>query len=268
MNRLRHSCACALLVAATGVALESAAQTASSAACEFQSGPTRARLLELYTSEGCDSCPPADRWLSKLPSQVAGGMVVPLAFHVDYWDALGWKDAYAQAAFSKRQSEAASRAASRVVYTPQFMLDGRDMRPWGDASLNAAIKRSESARAGADLRVNLKREAQGFRVSAEAQLTSRPPGAALYLALTQNNISTAVKAGENRGVTLKHDHVVRQWVGPLLPDAAGRVSKDMVLPLPAGAAHEDLAVVAFVQSGPGGEVLQALRAPGAACKAG
>jgi hypothetical protein len=107
------------LILACALALPSA----HAATCTATSGPARASLLELYTSEGCSSCPPADRWLSQMPPRRD---VVPLAFHVDYWDRLGWKDRFAQAAFSQRQ-RARNRGAG-WVYTPQVMLDGAERR--------------------------------------------------------------------------------------------------------------------------------------------
>src|SRR5258708_2194386 len=90
------------------------------------SGAGSTTIVELYTSEGCDSCPPADKWFSTLSFKRDG--VVPLAFHVDYWDYIGWKDRFGRAAFAERQRETVTRQGSRTVYTPQLMLDGRDAR--------------------------------------------------------------------------------------------------------------------------------------------
>src|SRR6059036_3501 len=101
-----------------------AAITASAAETTFEVGPQRAQLLELYTSEGCSSCPPAEAWLSKLKD--APGLwrdFVPIAFHVDYWDSLGWKDPFAIKAYSERQRDYAASWRSRSVYTPGFVLD-------------------------------------------------------------------------------------------------------------------------------------------------
>ena len=120
--------------------------------CAASSGAMRAALLELYTSEGCSSCPPADQWLSNLPTQNLDALaVVPLAFHVDYWDKLGWVDPFAQAAFTQRQRERNGRLG--WVYTPQFMLNGEDYRP-GKRSLQTALARSPSS---AVLKLNLDR---------------------------------------------------------------------------------------------------------------
>src|SRR3954469_25856231 len=97
--------------------------------CTARSGDKTAALVELYTSEGCDSCPPADRWLSSLGAQgYAPDRIVPIALHVDYWDYIGWKDPYAHAAHSARQRKMARLARAAMVYTPQVLLQGRDFR--------------------------------------------------------------------------------------------------------------------------------------------
>src|SRR5215218_3837153 len=107
------------LVVRTGIAAE----------CTATSARHRVPLLELYTSEGCDSCPPADRWISSLASRGYGSdRVVVLAFHVDYWDRLGWPDRFAQTRFTERQRAINDRNRSRVIYTPQLVLNGKDYR--------------------------------------------------------------------------------------------------------------------------------------------
>src|SRR5258708_40149645 len=97
----------------------------------FQSSETQTALLELYTSEGCSSCPPAETWLSRLKE--SPGLwkdFVPVAFHVDYWDRLGWRDPFADRGFSDRQSAYAELWHSENVYTPEFVLNGKDWRAW------------------------------------------------------------------------------------------------------------------------------------------
>ena len=120
---VRTAWACAALWAAA------AAQAASPApgVCLARSGAMAPTVVELYTSEGCSSCPPADRWLSTLKGQPG---VLALAFHVNYWDRLGWPDRFASAEATARQHELAQRAGSRNVYTPQVIANGRDWRFW------------------------------------------------------------------------------------------------------------------------------------------
>src|SRR5690349_21830257 len=107
--------------------------TAQAAQCTARSAEKTVALVELYTSEGCDSCPPADRWLSSLgPRGFAPDRVVPIALHVDYWDYIGWKDPYARQAHSARQRRMAQLARAAMVYTPQVLLQGQDFRHWND----------------------------------------------------------------------------------------------------------------------------------------
>src|SRR5262252_2023521 len=97
----------------------------------FQSGTNRTALIELYTSEGCSSCPPAEEWLSKLKAHPRLWIdLVPAAFHVDYWDYLGWRDPFGAAAYSDRQRTYAAEWKSRSIYTPGFVLDGKEFRGW------------------------------------------------------------------------------------------------------------------------------------------
>jgi hypothetical protein len=218
------------------------------ATCSAVSGDARNRLLELYTSEGCSSCPPADRWLSQLP---ADSGVVPLAFHVDYWDRLGWRDPFAQAAFSQRQRARNRRAG--WVYTPQVMLDGADFRTW-----HRGLPARLNASAPASLEITLSQTPERIDVQAESRFAAPAAGrdAALYLALVENRLSSKVTAGENTQRTLHHDHVVRQLAGPLDP---GRARHSFSLQ--PGWKTADLEVAAFVLDTKGA-TLQALARPG------
>ena len=222
-------------------------QTAHAATCTGTSGVTRTGLLELYTSEGCSSCPPADRWLSQLPPDSG---VVPLAFHVDYWDKLGWRDPFGQATFSQRQRARNSRLG--WVYTPQVMLDGADHRNWHRN--RAPQLKSMPAQ------VNLSLTLIQSHKSIDAQVDSRFISSAddnkaqLFLALYENRLSSKVVAGENARRTLNHDYVVRELVGPLEPRSSHRFT------LQADWKAADLGVAAFLLNAQG-ETLQALALP-------
>lgn len=236
-------------------------------ACNARSGQGTAALLELYTSEGCSSCPPADRWLSKREADAATGRLVPLAFHVDYWDYLGWRDPYASGRFSQRQRQVVSASGGRVVYTPQVMLDGRDVRAWRDASsFDASLRRINRRDAAADVSLALAR-VPGGRWQVDVRVATGKAGAGYqaYLAVYENGLRSAVSAGENEGRELRHDYVVREWVGSLAIPADGRLHYRQVLatPLPAAASagSDPAGVAVFVQHPATGEVLQALRLP-------
>lgn len=188
-----HSPRLLLVAALAGAVLPVHAQT-----CVAKSGAQAAPVVELYTSEGCNSCPPADRWLSALKADPS---TVALAFHVDYWDSLGWKDRFASAANTQRQTRQQAVNGSRYNYTPQVVVNGMDRKDWsGIAAL--------SARDPANVQIGLMRS--GAQVTATVQSNANTKLAA-YWAVTEQGHSSAVKAGENAGVMLKHDHVVREW---------------------------------------------------------
>jgi hypothetical protein len=165
------------------------------ATCAATAGAPVPRVVELYTSEGCNSCPPADRWLSTLKTEPD---VVALAFHVDYWDRLGWKDRFASAAFTRRQAEQQAFNGARFSYTPQVVVNGADRRA-GTLPPPAAT----------DVSLSLERDGERY-VATVRHGAAR--SLAAYWAVTENGHSSAVKAGENEGVTLKHDFVVREFV--------------------------------------------------------
>jgi hypothetical protein len=229
---------------------------ALAAECSGQSGPQRVALLELYTSEGCSSCPPADRWLGKLSaSGYSSDRVIPLALHVDYWDYIGWKDRFAKSGFSARQREMALLNHSAIVYTPQAMLNGHDYRGWTSASrFEADIVAINRTPARADIKLTLNRPAADtLEINAQATAAVQNNGL-MYVALYENGLTSVVNAGENGGVTLHHDYVVREWLGP----SPANQPFSRKLPLQPGWKAEKMGVAAFVQNPGSGEVLQAL----------
>jgi hypothetical protein len=236
----------------------------NAAQCKANSPATTTALVELYTSEGCDSCPPADRWLSSLgPRGFAFDRVVPIALHVDYWDYIGWKDPYARQAHSARQRKMARLARAAVVYTPQVLLQGRDFRDWSSGAFDRAVAKINAQPAKARISLSLDtRRKDGFEVEATAELPSpsQSPEIALFLGAYENKLVSEVKAGENRGKTLPHDYVVLEWVGPL-EFKAGRLAERHLLPLLPRAVPGHSGVAAFVQNRATSEVLQALMLP-------
>lgn len=239
--------------------LTSAAHATPANICNATSGAQRAALLELYTSEGCDSCPPADRWVSALPARgFDAKRVVTLAYHVDYWNYLGWADPYAQARFTERQRFANNRIRNRTVYTPQLMLDGKDYRSGLSISdFQQRISAANQEKPGADITLSMTVAAGALDASAQIKLHRTEPGASVFLALTENNLASQVNAGENRGKRLEHDFVVRELAGPF--PAHGAINHKFRV------AHawktRDLSVAAFVQTASTGAVLQALALP-------
>ena len=218
-------------------------------ACTAQSGPSVAPLVELYTSEGCNSCPPADRWLSKLKADPS---VVALAFHVDYWDRLGWKDRFAKPGFTERQSAQQASNGARFSYTPQVVVDGHDRKDWPQAA-------PAGSRPAATVGLALAREGDGF-VATVSPSTQAPRKLAAYWAVTEQGHVTAVKAGENDGVTLHHDFVVRDYeaVAAWSPKAGSADTLRYKPSLPADADHPRSVNLVVIDAA-SGKPLQALK---------
>lgn len=229
---------------------------ASQAACSAHSGAQTAALIELYTSEGCSSCPPAEKTLASLP-QLLGDPTrwAALALHVDYWDYIGWQDPYAQAAFSERQHWLVQANHHRTVYTPHFFVNGAELAG-GAGELRQALDRVSRTPAAAQVQLQVADAPDGaLRVQASASAPTQGDPLALYVALNQGNIESKVARGENGGSTLHHQHVVRSWMGPYpLADGAARVQHDLD-PAERGR-FEQGELVAFVENQRSGAVLQ------------
>jgi hypothetical protein len=230
------------------------------AACEAQSGPNTAALVELYTSEGCSSCPPADQEINRLRQALdPAAEVVPLALHVGYWDYIGWRDPYAQARFGERQGWLVHANRQRTVYTPQFFVAGSELRAWRGA-LRDEVQRVNAQPARARIKVHASLAASGaLALSAEATAQTASDPIALYLVLAESGLESQVMRGENAGATLAHDHVVREWIGPIpFKGGAARVRREIALHADWNRARLELA--AFVQDERTGTVLQAVGA--------
>jgi hypothetical protein len=226
---------------------------AQAAACAARSPAYTTAFVELYTSEGCNSCPPADRWRSAIAKAYPRQRVVPLALHVDYWDYIGWKDPYARREFSQRQRRLSQLQRVALVYTPQVVLQGADFRDWARPEFDHAVERINARPAAADLALAiLEQGATAFRVQVDARADA-PEEAQVYLAAYESGLSSQVLAGENRGRLLPHDYVALEWKGPF--DLGRREVGLAYLPK---AKPADSGVAAFVQSRRNGEVLQAL----------
>jgi hypothetical protein len=170
------------------------------AACAVQSGPQRMPVVELYTSEGCSSCPPADQWLSTLK----GTPVVAQAFHVGYWDYIGWVDRFATSANTARQREWANINQLPNVYTPQLVRDGHDWPDWRRARVA-----SNGTPAAASITVQRVGHSDQFLARVSPFDTHGTWSA--YWTVTEHGHASRVQAGENRGEFLQHDFVVRQY---------------------------------------------------------
>jgi hypothetical protein len=208
----------------------------------FESAETPVTLIELFTSEGCSSCPPADAWVSKLKANPdLWKSLVPVVFHVDYWNGLGWPDRFATRANTDRQHRYAAAWRSNSVYTPGFVLNGREWRDWNGRAPQSA---ASAAKVG-KLQVTL-------RDRTHADVTFTPTGNApkplqVELALLGGNLESDVKRGENSGRKLRHDFVVLHLATAALTPSDGRFTASIALP--EKVADAPIALAAWVNAG-------------------
>jgi hypothetical protein len=173
------------------------------------SGERQTAVLELYTSEGCSSCPPADRWLSELVTSTQQDLdVLALAFHVDYWNYLGWEDRFSSADYSKRQRELGANNLQRSIYTPEFFVNGKEAR--GAGKILAMIQQVNRQAAPLQLKMAVARYKSELVVTLQAPAERDTVGPVQHRYLVyENNLSSDVKRGENSGEVLHHQQVVR-----------------------------------------------------------
>lgn len=198
-------------------------------------------VVELFTSEGCSSCPPADALMPSLKEQYGAGLIV-LSFHVDYWDRLGWKDAFSKPEWTQRQNRYAAALGADNIYTPQAVVNGKSHITGSNRSaLQHLIKKELGAQpSAAAITLAAKKEGGSISVAYEAPLKADET---LHIALVQHHATTNVRRGENGGRRLQHYNVVLR----LQQSAGGKGSLSFTLP--DGLVAADVGVIAFVQHG-------------------
>jgi hypothetical protein len=229
------------------------------AAFAFASAPTAAQspttpvLVELFTSEGCRDCPPADTVLQSLldASPVAGVQVIGLGQHVDYWDRLGWKDRFSSAALTDRQRVYATRFASESIYTPQMVVDGRAEFVGSDASAaRKAIERALKTLHGVvkiELQAGAANRVPVTDVVRDLPSLGRGDRADILVAVTEDGLRSSVTRGENHGKLLRHAAVVRSMTTIGEAAAAGGEARAEI-PIASDWRRDNLKMVAFVQA--------------------
>ena len=253
----------AVLAVAVG-ALRRGGATSSRAAKEEPAGEAPAPggaarapvLVELFTSEGCSSCPPADALLSRLEKTqpVEGVEVIALAQHVDYWNYLGWRDPFSNAEAGARQSEYARVFGKDGVYTPQMVIDGCTEFPGGNNALAfeaiARAARTPKAEVVVARLAERENEAKGLRLSVRVgKLPSLTEGdtADVLLAITESDLSTSIPRGENAGRSLSHVGVARTLSVIGAASSGGAFTAEPSVPIDGGWRRENLRAVVFVQ---------------------
>jgi hypothetical protein len=217
-------------------------------------------LVELFTSQGCSSCPPADRLLTKL-GQESNGRVVPLSFHVDFWNHLGWSDPFSRADWTQRQQAYAKMFRLSNVYTPEAVVDGRTEMVGSDENrLGAAIK-AAAALPSAEISLGLEPTDSKVLVTADIDVPEALRGRKLdlMLAVFETTLVTKVGRGENSGRVLRNDYVVRslERAARIVAAASDRVRKTAALALAREWKRSDLGVAAFLQDPKSLEILGA-----------
>jgi len=235
-----------------------AMQSGASTAAGNSEPPTSGILVELFTSEGCSSCPPADELLRKLDSirSIANNQIVVLGEHVDYWDGTGWRDRFSSREYTERQAEYARRLSVPDPYTPQIVVDGKQQVSGNNVqSLQAAL---QAAATEPKTSISIfSADLDGNTLILKLKTSPLPQGhkrGDLYIAVADNSDETQVRGGENSGRALKHVAVLRslQKIAKVAPEG---FEKDVNLRLSKDLEKNNLRVVAFVQESGNGRVL-------------
>ncbi|MDB5002791.1 MAG: hypothetical protein JWQ34_1016 [Mucilaginibacter sp.] len=213
-------------------------------------------VVELFTSEGCSSCPPADALVAKIQKEYKDQPVYILAFHVDYWNRLGWKDAFSSADYSKRQSNYANYLHIQSVYTPQIVVNGKkEFVGSEEGTLRNAIKAGLQKPSSAQIELsNIKTEAG--KATLHYQAIDNGNNSVLLLALVERSAQTSVKAGENKGRNLAHVQIIGHLQTVALANGKGGIES---IALPKEFNQQNWEVIALLQNTQTGEIIGAAK---------
>lgn len=213
-------------------------------------------VVELFTSEGCSSCPPADAVVAKIEKESAGKPIYILAFHVDYWNSASWKDVFSDADYSHRQSQYARWLRLSSVYTPQIVVNGKkEFVGSEEGTLRNVLKTDLQAETGAQLSLG-DVKVEGKNVNIQYKTQGNTSHDVLLLALVQKNAQHHIGGGENDGRTLSHVQIVRELKSVSLGAGSGSVS----LSLPPGFDPKQYELIGFVQNTGSGVISCAAKA--------
>ncbi len=223
----------------------------SSHALTLNSGEREVQLIELYTSEGCSSCPAADRWMSaQRNSDELWKSFVPVAFHVDYWDYLGWKDKFAEKAFSDRQRLHQRQGNVSNVYTPSFVIQGKEWRGW----FQGEKRPPQRNRIAGNLRLGLEKQIASINYNPKTQIDT----VIVNVVVLGFGLKHSILRGENAGSELHHDFIVLQHQKKASRVRDNLLSAEFVLPELDNFDYTKLAVAAWITSGEQIKPLQAV----------
>ncbi len=209
-------------------------------------------VVELFTSEGCSSCPPADRLIAQIQKETINQPVYIMAFHVDYWDRLGWKDKFSSSAFSARQSQYSRWLGLKGVYTPQIVVNGKKQFVGSnEKALRAAIKPSVETVVNTELILNdLQFANNKLSLKYLIKNFNSKNNTSLIVALVEKTATTKILSGENEGRTINHINVVRS----LQKVQADKTNGMVFFSLPKSVSFKNIEVIAFLQNNANGEI--------------
>ncbi|MDB5142284.1 MAG: hypothetical protein JWQ66_997 [Mucilaginibacter sp.] len=214
-------------------------------------------VIELFTSEGCSSCPPADELVARVEKESGGEPIYILAYHVDYWNRLGWRDAFSSPEYSARQNQYAEWLNLSSIYTPQIVVNGRtEFVGSEEGNLRNAIRTNLQKPSKSELTLNVIK-VENDKVSLKYHVEGTTANAVLLVALIEKNASTKVQRGENGGRTLSHVQIVRQLESMSLENSNSGTEN---IALPHGFNQQDWEVIGFIQNISNGEIAGAAKA--------
>lgn len=218
-------------------------------------------VLELFTSEGCGSCPPAERWLYQQQQTELNYIV--LGFHIDYLnDQKGWVDAFAKPEFSERQKQLAVLNNYQTIYTPEFVLSGESLPNWR-GNLKEAVSFLNEFDAQAKIRLSAYLIGEALMIDSRSEVMGEENRqySKLYIAITEDDVSSDVRGGDNAGQTFNHQNLVRAWLGPFELDHSGETFIEHQVRLSPDWQQDQLTLIALIQNLSDGYVLQTVELP-------
>lgn len=220
-------------------------------------------VLELFTSEGCGSCPPAERWLYAQQQQHTALDYIVLGFHIDYLnDQKGWVDTFAKPEFTERQKQLARLNHFQTIYTPEFVLSGESLPNWRE-NFHEAVSFLNEFDAQANIRLSAALVDEALMIDSHSQVSgaANREHSKLYIAVLEDGVNSDVRGGDNAGQTFNHKNLVRQWLGPFELDPAGETFIEHQIELSSDWQRPNLKLVALIQNLADGYVLQAVELP-------
>ncbi len=254
MNKIILTLACLFL------AVQSGMTKTNSGAIIGKTNTNNAVLVELFTSEGCSSCPPADKVLTALQAQpVPGVEIITLSEHVPYWNNLGWTDPFSQEIFSNRQQHYVSVIKNSSAYTPQMVIDGKTEFVGSNYSRAIHTIKAAALRPKETISLSLPTETSEH-LSLKGSVSTSHKGGTCYGAVVEDSLFSSIKAGENSGIRLGHTSVVREWIDMGNVGRTGQLQFEREVPIKNSWNANKLRVVVFLQD-PDGQILAVAASP-------